>query len=82
MEDVRQGYNPDRPDAPDEEQMHNTDGPFKIGEDDDEEEEPRDELGQKQPWEHRDYDESTSQQPTPEYGSFNEERNAWGDGGK
>lgn len=64
--------------------MHNLDAPFTVGEDEGSEpEQSKDELGRKQPWEHEDYGESSSSaQRTPEYGSFREERNVWGDDGK
>jgi len=63
--------------------MHNLDEPFAVGDESEESEtDDRDELGQERPWERKDYGESSSKQRTPEYGSLNEERNVWGDGGK
>jgi hypothetical protein len=56
--------------------MHNLDGPFAVG-DDDEGLGPRDELGQGQPWDHRDYGSNVTS-PQPEYGNANDERDAWG----
>ncbi|KAL1305382.1 hypothetical protein AAFC00_002275 [Neodothiora populina] len=91
VEEVRHGYNPDEPEGAATDQMHNTDMAFAIGEDEDEGEnddndakKPLDELEQEQPWEHRDYGDSSSsssqeRQRTPEYGSFNEERHVWGE---
>lgn len=52
--------------------------PFAVGDDDDgEDEQPRDEAGQEQPWDHENYGSAVTS-PQPEYGSFNEERSAWG----
>lgn len=88
QEEVREGFNPDAPKGGDREQMHNMDMPFTIGDDEDEdgdEDKPEqdtephgstDELGQGQPWENREYGESSR---TPQYGSFKDERNAWND---
>ena len=75
-EEVREGYNPDRVDHVDEDEGHNLDEPFTVG-DDDEDQEPQDELDHDQPWEAREHGSNVTS-PQPEYGSFNDERNAWG----
>ncbi|KAF1345230.1 organic solute transporter Ostalpha-domain-containing protein [Delphinella strobiligena] len=81
-EEVRQGFNPDVTETAEYEQMHNTDMPFTVGEDDEEAEaKPRDELNHEQPWEDREYgngDDDDNTSPKPQYASFNEERNVWG----
>jgi hypothetical protein len=85
---VREGYNPDRVDHVDEDEAHNLNQPFTVG-DYEEDEEPQDELGHDQPWEARDHEGdhdsnhgsnrgSNVTSPQPEYGSFNDERSAWG----
>lgn len=76
---MREGFNPDQTETAERDQMHDPGEPFTVGEDDEEDQGP-DELGHEQPWEERDYSkgESSSAQHTPEYGSFNEERSAWG----
>lgn len=89
-EEVRQGFNPDETETAEDGQMHNTDMPFTVGEDDEEEEtKPRDELNHEQPWEDREYgndndngndDDDDNTSPQPQYASFNEERNVWGSG--
>jgi len=79
QEEVRQGFNPDRPVGGDESNMHNTDIPFTIGEEpeDDPEEQPRDQLGSKQPWESRKFTPETTGKKPAEYDGIDEERNAW-----
>jgi hypothetical protein len=103
---VREGYNPDRVDHVDEDESHNLNQPFTVG-DYDEDQESQDELGQDQPWEARDHDSNQgskngsktgskngskpgsdhgsdhdsnhgSKVTSPQYGSFNDERDAWG----
>lgn len=76
-EEVREGYTPDRVDHVDSAETHNLNEPFTVGDDDDEDEESQDELGQGKPWDSRDYGSNVTS-PQPEYGSFNDERNAWG----
>lgn len=70
-EEVRQGFNPDKPEKKIVDENHNLDGPFAIGDGDDAEgtndENRTDEMGRKQPWEERSY-------PEPE---FDDERKAW-----
>lgn len=53
------------------------DEPFTVGEDEEAVEDEPDQAGHEQPWDKRDYS-STSPPESPDYGSFNEERNAWG----
>ena len=80
QEEVREGFNPDRPEGGDELGMHNTDMPFTVGEEPeiDEEEPSRDELGHDEPWETRTYD--NKKDKGSDYGSFeNDERDAWGE---
>jgi len=91
---VREGYNPDRVDHVDEDESHNLNQPFTVG-DDEEDEEPQDELGYDQPWDARDHEDGHennhgskhgsdqgsnrgSKVTSPQYGSFNDERDAWG----
>lgn len=76
-EEVREGYNPDRVDHVDEDESHNLNQPFTVGDDDGEDQEPQDELDHDQPWDSRDHGSNVTS-PQPEYGSFNDERNAWG----
>jgi len=81
QEEVRQGFNPDQPEAADETDMHDVDTPFRVGED--EEEEATDELGQKTPWERREYgdeDDDDDDEERRDYGNFSDERDAWGSG--
>ena len=84
-EEVREGFDPDAPQPHNPERAHNLDSPFAIGDNDEDEREGRappvsDEAQQ---WETRDYGDghgtgSGSQQTSPQYGSFREERNVWG----
>lgn len=69
---IREGYNPDRTAGQDEDQAHNLDTPFAVGEDEDE---GVDELGHEQPWEHRRYGQTDTR--SHDYGSLEAERNAW-----
>lgn len=86
QEEVRQGFNPDMPKGGDPSAAHNMDSPFAVGDEtEDSDQEGRDEVGQDQPWAHKDYGESSSsssKKQNAEYGSFNEERSAWNDDGK
>ncbi|EME86382.1 uncharacterized protein MYCFIDRAFT_89109 [Pseudocercospora fijiensis CIRAD86] len=94
-EEIRQGFNPDAPEQKIKSQTHNLNDPFPIGDGDDEmtavsDQEGRDQLGQEQPWEHREYgklqpnggrgngkgSQGNSPLPSP---MFEEERNAWGE---
>ncbi|KXT14220.1 hypothetical protein AC579_7535 [Pseudocercospora musae] len=94
-EEVRQGFNPDSPEQKIKNQNHNLKDPFSIGDGDDEmtsvsDQEGRDQLGQDQPWEDREYgklqpnggkgkgkdSQGSSPLPSP---MFEEERNAWGE---
>jgi len=87
-ESVREGFNPDEPEAHNPEQVHNLDYPFT--EEQDTEEQRRNDI--KPPiseeahhWQSRDYshvadrEDRSQEQSTPQYGSFHEERNAWTD---
>jgi len=88
-EEVREGFDPDRPQPHNPEAAHNLDSPFAVG-DGDEDDEDDEGSKDKQPivsaeaerWEHRDYDDEQGKDSTrdrsPQYGSFHEERNAWG----
>jgi hypothetical protein len=81
-EEVRQGFDPDQPEAHNPEQAHNLDAPFAVGDNEDEGNEDRkppvsDEAMQ---WESRDYSQGKDdeERTSPQYGSFREERNVWG----
>ena len=80
QEEVRHGFDPDEPTGGDDQNMHNLDTPFAVGEDDEEaiEDESSDELGQDKPWESRNYSDKGKSNAKPSYGSFNDERNVWG----
>lgn len=87
-EEVREGFAPDNPEVDNPEQDHNLDYPFTA------EAMSQDEMkrrGLKPPvdeearrWETRDLsgaedDEERAERPSPQYGSFREERNVWND---
>lgn len=88
-EEVREGFEPDVPEAHNPERVHNLDYPFRVGDDEDEDKTdfkpPVNEEAQR--WETRDYSENGGDQdtaqtshedrPSPNYGSFREERNVW-----
>lgn len=91
IEEVREGFEPDVPEAHNPERVHNLDYPFRVGSDEDEEDKkdfkpPVNEEAER--WETRDYSENEDAQeaaknpqedrPSPNYGSFREERNVWG----
>ncbi|KAH7071939.1 organic solute transporter Ostalpha-domain-containing protein [Paraphoma chrysanthemicola] len=87
-EQVREGFAPDSAEVHNPEADHNLDYAFTV------EEEDRDELKKKgikppideeaERWEHRDLDDQPDydkdDRPSPQYGSFREERNVWGEG--
>lgn len=89
-EEVREGFEPDVPEAHNPERVHNLDYPFKVGSDEDEADKdfkpPVNEEAER--WETRKYDdeedaseaakEPHEDRPSPNYGSFREERNVWG----
>ncbi|KAH7128671.1 organic solute transporter Ostalpha-domain-containing protein [Dendryphion nanum] len=79
-EEVREGFDPDQPEVQNPEQVHNLDAPFTIGDNEAENNEdhnpPVSEEAQR--WETRDYSQEDAQ-PSPQYGSFREERNVWGE---
>ncbi|KAK5003323.1 hypothetical protein LTR28_010311, partial [Elasticomyces elasticus] len=85
QEEVREGFNPDEPDTDSHDRSHNLEEPFTVGDDDDEDttsnNDKRDEAGHAQPWEHRDYSDNRDES-NPGYGSFEDERNAWGGNGR
>lgn len=76
---VRAGFNPDRTQPQDDDQTHNLDAPFAVGDDDEDggqqSDDSTDELGRHQPWDRRRFAESDTR--SHDYGSFHEERNAW-----
>lgn len=89
-EEVREGFEPDVPEAHNPERVHNLDYPFKVGEDEDEGDKkdfkpPVNEEAER--WEHRDYSNNEDAEnaahnpredrPSPNYGSFREERDVW-----
>ena len=91
QEVVGEGFNPDAPEGASDEGIHDPGMPFTVGEDEeeailDEDEEggDRDELEHGQPWERRTYDgdaeggKGKGKGKETEYGSFNDERDAWG----
>lgn len=84
-EEVRQGFAPDNPEVHNPEEDHNLDYPFTVEE---ESEEELKEQGIKPPineeaerWETREVDNEpehdNDDRPSPQYGSFREERNVW-----
>ncbi|KAF2101705.1 DUF300-domain-containing protein [Rhizodiscina lignyota] len=90
-EDVRQGYEPTQAEPPQlhaSDDEHNLDEPFVVGDDDT----PRKDYSgiqstseeAQQYWQRREYtadqgsQQADDQQASPRYGSFNDERNAWG----
>ncbi|KAI8941655.1 hypothetical protein NX059_012543 [Plenodomus lindquistii] len=92
-EEVREGFNPDEPEAHNPEADHNLSYPFAV---EGQTEEQQHEQGIKPPiskevnhWETNDLsdqpdidDEQREDRPSPSYGSFREERNVWGGGGE
>lgn len=86
-EEVREGFAPDVPEVHNPESVHNLDYPFTV------EEESTEELKKKgikppineeaQRWETRNLDDESDHDhrdgPSPQYGSFREERNIWND---
>ena len=83
-ESVREGFDPDAPKQHNPEQAHNLDAPFAVGDNEEENNPDRDALvsEEAQQWEDRDYGKDQgrdgSHQASPQYGSFREERNVWG----
>lgn len=87
QEEVTEGFNPDVPEAGDEEDVHDPGMPFTVGEDEegegdeDDGQGPRDELGHRETWERRKYgdDDAGNADGDVDGGpSFSEERDAWG----
>jgi hypothetical protein len=86
-ETVREGYEPDEHQPHGDEQNHNLDHPFRVGDGDD------DLDGDAETWQERDYngedgedgedgdkgnDGGGDRKKSPSYGSFREERDIWG----
>ncbi|KAF1850755.1 DUF300-domain-containing protein [Cucurbitaria berberidis CBS 394.84] len=85
-EAVREGFNPDEPEAHNPEQVHNLDYPFTV--DESEEEQKKNDIKppaskKAEHWETRDHtdapDQGKDDRPSPQYGSFSEERDVWND---
>lgn len=93
-EEVREGFAPDVPEVHNPEEVHNLDYPFTVEEEDPEElkakgiKPPVNEEAER--WESRSFDEDTDgdenkdgkdkgDRKSPQYASFREERNVWGD---
>jgi hypothetical protein len=84
-EAVREGFEPDVPEAHNPEQVHNLDYPFKSNDEDSKNNAdfhpPVNEEAQR--WETRNYsdddddDDDRADRPSPSYGSFRAERDAW-----
>jgi hypothetical protein len=90
-EEVREGFEPDVPEPHNPERVHNLDYPFKVDGDEDNEDKDFQPPVNKdaERWESRDYDSTDDREndaksgtredrPSPDYGSFREERNVWG----
>jgi hypothetical protein len=89
-EEVREGFEPDVPEPHNPERVHNLDYPFKEGRDGDKQDKDFQPPVNKdaERWESRDYDDTEDAEeaaknakedrPSPDYGSFREERNVWG----
>ena len=76
QEEVRQGYNPDKPDTKAVDSSHNLDDPFAI--EDEDEEQGADEEGRNQPWEERRYSGPDGNGSKADKSPFEDERQAWG----
>lgn len=91
-EEVREGFEPDVPEPHNPERIHNLNYSFKAGKDEDEDEEDKKDFNppinkEAERWESRDYsndedahdaaNNSQEDRPSPNYGSFREERNVW-----
>ena len=88
-EEVREGFEPDVPEPHNPERIHNLDYPFKAngGKDDGDDDFQPPVNKDAERWESREYDDtedaegavkSREDRPSPDYGSFREERNVWG----
>jgi len=85
-EEVREGFDPDHPQPHNPEEAHNLDSPFAVGDGDEDADSSKDKAplvsDEAEQWEHRDYGEEGGEEGqkdhSPQYGSFHEERNAWG----
>ena len=90
QEEVRQGFNPDKPEKRITDESHALDEPFAVGDGGAKdtptatagvgEEEGVDELGARQPWERRRYEDDETEHDGEEgkSGPFEDEREAWG----
>lgn len=82
-EEVREGFDPDEPEAHNPERVHNLDYPFAIGDHEEQRNEDfRPPVSEEAlQWESRDYshEQDPNERTSPQYGSFREERNVWGD---
>ncbi|KAF2010414.1 DUF300-domain-containing protein [Aaosphaeria arxii CBS 175.79] len=82
-EEVREGFDPDAPQAHNPESEHNLDAPFAVGGNEDIDKNPEDRKPhvseEAQQWERRDFSPEGNRKSGPQYGSFREERNVWGD---
>ncbi|SMY28274.1 unnamed protein product [Zymoseptoria tritici ST99CH_1A5] len=86
-EEVRVGFNPDEPERGLNDEGHTLTDPFSVGDDGDDaltpiqDREQKDQLGQQQPWEERQYKGNGKGRATDTTSPmFEEERNAWGGG--
>jgi len=83
-EEVLEGFEPDKqapkqPHGPEHE--HALEEPFAVGDDEESAggEQVDGESDEAQQWQHRDYDQDDgTKKRSPQYGSFEEERNVWG----
>jgi len=86
-ESVREGFDPHAPKQHNPEQAHNLDSPFAVGDNEEENNNDREPLVSEEAltWNTRDYGKNDEEADdgdkgnSPSYGSFREERNAWGD---
>ena len=83
-EEVREGFNPDEPEPHNPEAEHNLNYPFAVQEQSEEEQRKQDikphVTSEANHWETRDVSNQRrddEDRPSPSYGSFREERNAW-----
>lgn len=83
-EEVREGFNPDEPEAHNPEAEHNLNYPFAVGEQSEEEQRKQDikphMTSEANHWETRDVSDHNGDDEdrlSPSYGSFRDERNAW-----
>ncbi|EMC96770.1 hypothetical protein BAUCODRAFT_34165 [Baudoinia panamericana UAMH 10762] len=80
-EEVRQGFNPDKPEKQLTDASHTLDSPFEVGDGEEEgvsDVPGQDEMGREQPWEEREAAETGGEADAKVDGVFEEERRAWG----